>query len=47
MGPIQVEPIEDRIEDPIYTAHVDEVDHGPGATADLDKATLNGVGRPQ
>ena len=41
--PLLVESVKDGIEDSLHALQVGEQDHGPGAPADFDEATLNGV----
>src|ERR1700731_1048716 len=45
--PLLVESVKDGIEDSLHALHVGEQDHGPGAPANFDEATLDGVGSAQ
>ena len=42
--PFQIESLEEGVDDLIHGFHVDETDHVPSMTEDLDQAALNGVG---
>ena len=45
--PVEVEPLEDRVNNSIHALHVDKADHGPGSAPDFHKATLNDVSGAQ
>ena len=42
--PFQIESLENGVDDPVHTAHVDEADHGPGASPYLDETAFNDIG---
>src|ERR1700730_16675977 len=46
-APVLVESVKDGIKDSLHALQVGEQDHGPGAPADFDEATLDGVGGAQ
>jgi hypothetical protein len=44
VSPLQVEPVKDRIDNPIHTLNIHKTNHRPGAPPHLDKATLDHIG---
>ena len=47
LAPLQVKPAKDGENNPLHALHVHKTHHRAGATADLDEAPLNHIGRPQ
>ena len=46
-APLQVKPVKDGENNPLYALHVYKTHHRTGATADFHEAPLNHIGRPQ
>ena len=47
LTPLQIEPVEDQIDNPIHTLHIDKAHHRPSPSTDLHEAPFDDVGRPQ
>ena len=45
--PVEIEPLEDRVNNSVYALHVDKTDHGPGSPPHFYKAAFDDVGGPQ
>ena len=45
--PFQVESVEDGVDDSVHGLHVNEADHGAGATANFDETAFDDVGGAQ
>jgi len=44
VSPFQVEPVKDRIDNPVHASNIDKTNHWPRATPHLHKTTLNHIG---
>ena len=47
LAPLQVKPVKDGEDNPLYALHVHETHHRPGPPSDLDEASLNHIRRPE